>query len=411
MTAVFPLLWTAASVPERLPRSHDRFSGATDASKPGKTPFPCVSQQESRSMRTYALYGQRPKRFGQTCRNVLAVVVVALIGLLGAGSDAAARVQARSAILLEADTGKVLYEQDADRAIPPASLTKVLSMYVAMDAISSGKAKLNTPVAVSRKAAGQGGSRMHLKARESVPLDRLLLGMAVSSGNDASVAVAEYVAGSEERFVRLMNQKMRQLGLKRSVFKNAHGLPARGQVTTAREMAVLSQRYLKAYPQSLRYHRSRALRHNGIVTTNKNPLLDSFPGADGLKTGWISASGYNIISTVKRGNTRLVAVILGASSGLMRSQEIHRLMEAGFDAAEKRISVASALEQITPRYAEPPARKAVASDTKKKKKKSSVASASASKKRKKPAARASSKSTPRPVAAKSGTQSGSLSRL
>ena len=338
--------------------------------------------------------------------------------ILGLSSEALARIEARSAILLDAATGRVLYEQNADRPIPPASLTKVLSMYVAMDAIAAGKTKLDAKVPVSRKAAGQGGSRMHLKSREQVELDRLLLGMAVSSGNDASVAVAEYVAGSEERFVRLMNQKMRQLGLKKSVFKNAHGLPARGQVTTAREMAVLSQRYLKAYPQSLRYHRSRALRHNGIVTTNKNPLLDSFQGADGLKTGWISASGYNIISTVRRGDKRLVAVIMGASSGLVRSQEVHRLMEAGFVAVNGNTTVAQALDRIPSRYAAAPvrddAKKTVVA--KKKGKKKTVAAAPAKKNSTRKAARATAakpapKQAKRSVTAQNGVQSGSLSRL
>lgn len=259
----------------------------------------------------------------------------------------------RAAVLLDAKTGKVLFAQNPDQRIPPASLTKVLSMMVTLDAVRAGKVKLSDTVRVSRHAANQGGSRMGLRAGERVSVNRLLMGMAVSSGNDASMAVAERVSGSGKKFVKLMNAKARQVGMRSSTFKTPNGLPAPGQYTTARDMGRLSYAYLKRHPSALQYHRVRVLKHRGAVTTNKNPLLGTCPGADGLKTGWVSASGYNIISTVRRGKTRLIAVILGAESPADRSREIRRLVEAGFQSRAKGISVASALsKQKNVHYAE-----------------------------------------------------------
>ncbi|WP_279586644.1 serine hydrolase [Nitratidesulfovibrio liaohensis] len=236
----------------------------------------------------------------------------------------------RSAMLLDMSTGRIIYEQNADEPIPPASLTKVLSMFVTLDQVRAGKASLKDTVKVSRRAFSTGGSRMFLKQGETLTLDDLLEGMAVSSGNDASVATAEHIGGNVDNFVQMMNAKARALGMKNSVFRNPHGLPAAGQHTTARDMLALSRAYLAQYPEALRYHSTRFIKHNKVITTNKNPLLGNCEGADGLKTGWVFASGYNLISTVKRGKTRLLAVVLGAETTQARAQEVNRLVEAGF---------------------------------------------------------------------------------
>lgn len=252
----------------------------------------------------------------------------------------------RSAIIVEMKTGLVLYEQNADRRIPPASLTKVISMLVALDAVQSGQASLKDKVRISSNAAGQDGSRMHIKKGELITLDRLLMGMAVSSGNDASVAVAEHIAGSTKAFVQKMNATAKKLGMNHTVFKNPNGLPAAGQYTTARDMSRLGRYYLRKYPDVLRYHNTKTLIHNGQMTTNKNPLLGVCPGADGLKTGWIRASGYNIISTAERDGTRLLTVVLGAPTSQVRSAETRRLLEAGFLASKSHIAVATALHDV-----------------------------------------------------------------
>jgi len=255
----------------------------------------------------------------------------------------------RSAILLNMNTGKIIYEQNADALIPPASLTKIMTMFVTFDKISEKKCSLKNKVKISRKAANTVGSRMNIRISERVTLDRLLLGMAVSSGNDASCAVAEHVGGTQKKFVLLMNAKARKLGMKASKFANPHGLPARGQLTTARDMMKLSNAYLKSYPRALRYHSTKYIKQNGYVSFNRNPLLSNFKGADGLKTGWIRSSGHNLISTAKRGDIRLLAVVLGAKNSKLRAQEVHRLMAAGFMQVEKKnTTVRKALRTLRP---------------------------------------------------------------
>lgn len=260
-----------------------------------------------------------------------------------------AALDVRSAILLEMNSGRILYEQNADDRIPPASLTKVLTMFMAFEQMGKGAITLDETVKISRKAARTGGSRMALKAYESVPMEKLLLGMAVSSGNDATAAVAERLGGSQEAFVAQMNAKASQLGMARSYFRNPHGLPAQDQVTTARDMLILSWHYLRSYPQALRYHATRYMRHNGVVTYNKNPLLNNYDGADGLKTGWVRASGYNLISTVEQDGTRLLAVVMGAENSDIRGRETHRLIEAGFMVARgQQATVTEALPRLMP---------------------------------------------------------------
>lgn len=270
--------------------------------------------------------------FSRFCSRVLPVLVCMLVFHALSGT-ARAQLEVRSAILMNLKTGQILYEQNVDEPIPPASLTKILTMYMALERVKAGEISLNTPVSVSRAAARTGGSRMALVPREKVALEDLLLGMAVSSGNDASAAVAEFLGGSQQQFVELMNARAVSLGMGSSIFRNPHGLPAAGQTTTARDMLTLSARYLQACPEALRYHSTRFIRHNGVVTYNKNPLLGNYEGADGLKTGWVNASGYNLVSTARRGDTRLLAVVMGAENSKLRAREIHRLMEAGFAAS------------------------------------------------------------------------------
>lgn len=252
-----------------------------------------------------------------------------------------------SAIVYDLDNDAIIFEQNADAPIPPASITKVLSMFLAFDHIAAGKASLDSPVLVSPEAAATGGSRMGLKSGETVSLKKLLLGMAVSSGNDASHAVAEFIGGSAPDFVKMMNEKAGKLGMHNSVFLNPHGLPANGQHTTARDMLALSKAYLRAHPDSLAMHNTRVLEHDGIRTWNKNPLLGQYPGADGLKSGWIRASGYNLIFTAARDGRRLLAVILGAPDMYVRGAEACRLLDASFMVCDNSApTVAAALDQL-----------------------------------------------------------------
>ncbi|MDE5879422.1 MAG: D-alanyl-D-alanine carboxypeptidase, partial [Desulfovibrio sp.] len=252
-----------------------------------------------------------------------------------------------SAMVYDLDHDAILFEQNADEPIPPASLTKILSLFLALDHIREGHARPDTPVTVSPAAAATGGSRMGLTRNESVPLERLLLGMAVSSGNDASHAVAEFVGGSVPAFVNMMNVRARELGMNDSLFLNPHGLPAAGQRTTARDMLTLARAYLRSHPDALKLHNTRLLTHAGRTTWNKNPLLGQYPGADGLKTGWIRASGYNMVFTASKNGRRLLAVIMGAPDMYARGAEACRLLDAGFLVCENRaVSVTAALDGL-----------------------------------------------------------------
>ena len=245
-------------------------------------------------------------------------------------SALAGPLRAKSAILYDLDRRVVLYEQNADARVPPASLTKILSMYLVFDAVEDGRVSLRDNVKVSRRAALEGGSRMGLRPGDKLTLERLLYGMAVASGNDASCAVAEHVYGSQAAFVKKMNVIGKKLGMDDSTFKTPHGLPARGQYTTARDMLSLARNYIARFPKALRYHSARTVTIHNRTCENKNPQLGRYKGADGLKTGWTTASGYNIITTARRGKTRLIAVLLGAPSAQVRAREIDRLMNGGF---------------------------------------------------------------------------------
>lgn len=247
-----------------------------------------------------------------------------------APGHALAAMPVRSAILINMDTGKVLYAKNPDMAIPPASLTKVMTMYLAMDQIRAGKIKLGEKIRITPQVAAVGGSSMHLRAGDRVALSQLLTGMAVVSGNDAATAVARRAGGNDRQFVRAMNQKAKALGMSRTTFKNPTGLPAAGQKTTARDMARMTRAYLRSHPSALRYHNVQLLTYRDRKTRNTNGLLGTVAGVNGLKTGWTVASGYNLIVTAQRGKTRMLAVVMGGASRVGRDNAARRLIEAGF---------------------------------------------------------------------------------
>ena len=262
-------------------------------------------------------------------RQVLFVVLFFSF-LCGATHAFAAPLHVEGTILMDLDSAEVIYEQNANRKIPPASLTKIMTMYIIFDALKSKKLFLNTKVKVSKKAAETPGSSMGLHVGEVATVKQLLYGMAVASGNDACVAMAEHMSGSEKAFAHRMNSKARKLKMENTFFKTVSGLPAKGQYTTARDMLILSRNYITIHPKSLNYHSTKSVIFHGKTLRNKHPQLGKYRGTDGLKTGWTRASGYNIISTSQRGNKRLIAVILGAETSKLRAKELNRLMNAGF---------------------------------------------------------------------------------
>jgi D-alanyl-D-alanine carboxypeptidase len=247
-----------------------------------------------------------------------------------AASSRAFHVGSRSAVLVDFASGKTLYSQDPDRKIAPASITKVLTLYLLHEDVALGRARLTDLVPVSARARDTGGSSMGLDAGDKVTLGELIHGISIASANDGCVAVAEHYPGGIPAFVRRMNAKARELGMTGSVFKNPNGLPAIGQYTTAHDIAKLSVAYIRRFPQALAIHCQRTYTHNGYTGCNANSLLADYPGADGLKTGYVDASGYNITATAVRDGVRLIAVVLGSSSSRIRERETVKLLNKGF---------------------------------------------------------------------------------
>ncbi|MBP8645219.1 MAG: D-alanyl-D-alanine carboxypeptidase [Syntrophobacteraceae bacterium] len=246
------------------------------------------------------------------------------------GDPAAGQINSRSAVLVEVSTGTTLLEQEPDLVIEPASFTKVLTLYLVFEAIHQGLVKMSDEVYISETAWRTGGSKMFVELGTRVPLEDLLKGITVVSGNDACVAVAEHLYGSVEGFVHAMNRKARQLGMTQSTFLNPHGLPVEGQVTTARDMAILCVSYLQRFPESLRFHSMKEFTYNNIVQYNRNHLLLKDPSVDGLKTGYVAAAGYHLAATAQRDGTRLLAVVMGAATPGIREREALRLLNYGF---------------------------------------------------------------------------------
>ncbi len=244
------------------------------------------------------------------------------------------KIRAQSALLKNLNTGEILLSKNPDRRIPPASITKVLTLYLAFEAMEDGRAAPEDRVVISHKASRTGGSRMYVGEGEEVQLDDLIKATAIVSGNDAAIAIAEHIEGDVDAFVRHMNRKARSLGLTRSHFRNPNGLPAKGQVTTARDVLKLCESYLERFPQSLEIHSMTSYTFQDMTQKNSNHLLELCPDVDGLKTGFTRESGYHIVVTARRNGLRLMAVIMGAKSSGLRDREARRLIEEGFRMAQ-----------------------------------------------------------------------------
>jgi D-alanyl-D-alanine carboxypeptidase (penicillin-binding protein 5/6) len=246
------------------------------------------------------------------------------------GSPGTLQCDAQSAVLIDALTGQVLYEQNPDLKMQPASFVKILTLYVIFDALRGGQLKMDDLATVSEKAWRIQGSEMFIKVGERVKVEDLLKGVAIVSGNDACIALAEHLSGTEEVFVKKMNEKANLLGLKNSQFKNSHGMPAEDQYTTALDMAVLARRYIEDHPEALAFHSSTEYEYNGIRQGNRNTLLQKNIGVDGLKTGHVEASGYHLVATGKRDGRRMIAVVMGCDKVKKRAPEAQKLLEYGF---------------------------------------------------------------------------------
>ncbi len=237
---------------------------------------------------------------------------------------------AKSWILMDADSGRVLVEHNADERLPPASLTKLMTAYLVERELDRGNIALDDMVRVSENAWRTGGSKMFIAVDTQVSIRDLLYGIIISSGNDASVAVAEHLAGGEGPFADLMNQHATRLGLHNTNFTNSTGLPHPEQYSSARDMALLSQYIINDYPEHYAVYAERYFTYNDIRQPNRNRLLWRDPSVDGLKTGWTTEAGYGLVASAMRDGMRLISVVMGTSSEEARAQETQKLLSYGF---------------------------------------------------------------------------------
>lgn len=243
---------------------------------------------------------------------------------------------ATSGILIEANTGKIIFEKEKDKEVPIASMTKMMAQILILEKIEDGSIKWEDEIVVSRNAADMGGSQIYLSEGEKITIEDLMKGISVASANDATVAMAEVIAGTEEKFVKLMNKKAKKLGLKHTTFKNCTGLDEEGHYSSAYDMALIAQHLLINHPKILEFSSIyedylREDTENKFWLVNTNKLIRFYEGADGLKTGHTDAAKYCLAATATRGELRLIAIVLGEDNSKVRNQETMALLDYGFN--------------------------------------------------------------------------------
>ena len=241
-----------------------------------------------------------------------------------------------SGILMEASTGKIIYEKDKDKEVSIASMTKMVAQIIILEEIDKGNIKWSDKVTISENAASMGGSQIYLSPGEEITIDDLMKGISVASGNDATVAMAEVIAGSESKFVELMNKKVKSLGLKHTVFKNCTGLDEEGHYSTAYDQAVIARYLINNHPTILDYSSIyedylREDTENKFWLVNTNKLIRFYDGADGLKTGHTDNAGYCLTATMEKNNMRLISIVMGEDSKDNRTNDTISMMEYGFN--------------------------------------------------------------------------------
>lgn len=253
--------------------------------------------------------------------------MIAALAVTIAAADVASAFAAKSAaIVVDAKTGKVLYSADANGRRYPASLTKMMTLYLTFEALAKGRISKNTPVPFSAHAAAMPATKLGVRAGGSVSVETAILSMVTKSANDSAAALGELLGGSEDNFARMMTAKARQLGMNGTVFRNANGLPDPGQFTTAHDMAMLGIALREHFPQYYGYFSQRSFLYGRQRINGHNRLLGRIKGVDGIKTGYTRASGYNLVSSVADGDRRLVAVVMGGASGRSRDNQMASLI-------------------------------------------------------------------------------------
>ncbi|MHA1517300.1 MAG: serine hydrolase [Alphaproteobacteria bacterium] len=272
--------------------------------------------------------------------------LAALIGvtaILAPISEAAADRRIRAAIIVDANTNKVLYTKSADTLRSPASLTKIMTLYVLFAYLRAGRLELDTPLKVSKHAASQSPTKLGLKPGSTIAVRDAIKALVTKSANDAAAVIAENLGGTEENFARIMTKTAHNLGMNNTTFRNASGLPNGEQLTTARDMAILALRVMRDYPQYYEVFETRYFTYKGRRYRNHNRLLFGYKGTDGIKTGYTRASGFNLTASVKRGEKHLVGVVLGGRTGAQRNAAMRTLFDKHWRKASTKKSTGSSL--------------------------------------------------------------------
>lgn len=247
-----------------------------------------------------------------------------------------------SGILIEANSGRIIYEKEKDRQVAVASMTKMVAQIIILENIEAGKIKWDDVITVSKNAEEMGGSQIYLKQGEKMTVEDLMKGISMASGNDATVAMAEVISGTEERFVKLMNQKVKELGLKNTAFKNCTGLDEEGHYSSAYDMAMIARELVVNHPEILRFSSMyedylREDTPNKFWLVNTNKLVRFYEGADGLKTGHTDAAQYCLAATAKRKGVRLIGIVLGVPNSKVRNTQAMQLLDYGFNNVKQRV--------------------------------------------------------------------------
>ena len=269
--------------------------------------------------------------FHRLCRHALAAAFTAAVLVLGASPVLAKY----ASLVMDAETGRVLHEINADTRNYPASLTKMMTIYLVFDALKNDLWTLNTRLRVSTRAARQPASRLGLRRGQRISVEDAILALVTKSANDVATIVAENMSGSERGFALKMTATARKLGMSRTTFRNASGLPHRGQLSTARDMGVLARALLRDFPVFYRYFSTDRFSYRGVIHRNHNKLLRTYDGVDGIKTGYIRASGFNLVASAHRDGRRVIAVIFGGNSPNSRNALMTRLLNLGFKALDR----------------------------------------------------------------------------
>ncbi|KJE36504.1 D-alanyl-D-alanine carboxypeptidase [Thalassospira sp. HJ] len=284
------------------------------------------------------------------CMRGLVPVLLCLVAIISVTvlSPSAALARTYTAMIIDGDTGETLHEYRPDHKVYPASLTKIMTLYMVFDALEHGKVSLSTRMKVSKRAWGQAPSKLGLKAGETISVKDAILALVTKSANDIAVVVAEHLGGTEIKFAQMMTSEARRLGMTRTTFRNASGLPNRGQMTTARDMIKLAVALRKNYGSYYHYFATQKFRFGNRTYGNHNNLLASYYGTDGIKTGYINASGFNLVASVNRNGKRLIGVVFGGRTARTRDDQMKKLLDQAYVKLTKEGEIVVPRPRISP---------------------------------------------------------------